>query len=214
MSNLSGLFRDYGFMDRAAARNTDKFLLWVDAVGGYWVSLAETVTLGQPACAADVDIPLWGDLSKRHARICRDGEGYVIEAIRPVWVDGHAVSGTALLADGMRIQLGEAVQLLFRRPHALSATARLEFASHHRTQPSVDAVLLMAGSCILGPGPYSHVVARNWPGEVVLYRQEEELYCRAAGSFEIDGTRARERAKLARNSRVAGEGFSFSLEPL
>jgi hypothetical protein len=201
-------------MDRAAATNSDKFLLWIDAVGGYWISVADPLTLGPPTSAADVDLPIWGDLSRRHARIRRDSEGYLIEAIRSVWIDGRAVNGAAMLSDGNTIQLGEAVKLVFRRPHALSATARLDFASQHRTQPSVDAVLLMADSCILGPGAHSHVIARHWPSHVVLYRQDNELYCRAPGTFEIDGARVNGRSRLTRRSRVVGEGFSLSLEPL
>ena len=83
--------------------------------------------------------------------------------------------------------------MAFRRPHALSATARLDFLSNHRTQPSADAVLLMAESCILGPGRHCHVVCRDWPREVILFRQDNELYCRAAGGLEIDGIAYKDR---------------------
>jgi hypothetical protein len=119
-----------------------------------------------------------------------------------------------LLADGMKIELGEGVRLAFRRPHALSATARLDFLSNHRTQPSADAVLLMAESCILGPGRHCHVICRDWPREVILFRQDNKLYCRAAGGLEIDGIAYKDRGPVARNSHIAGEGFSMSLEPL
>ena len=61
---------------------TDKFMLWIDAVGGYWVCLGDEITIGQPVSAGSVDVPILGDISPRHARIRRDGEGYVIEAIR------------------------------------------------------------------------------------------------------------------------------------
>jgi hypothetical protein len=110
--------------------------------------------------------------------------------------------------------LGEGVKLIFRRPHALSGTARLDFASRHRTQPLADGVLLMADSCVMGPKPYSHVVCRDWPQEVVLYRYEDQLHCRTAGPMEIDGRRCHDRSPIRRNSRVVGERFSFSLEPI
>ena len=64
------------------------------------------------------DVPILGDLSSRHARIRRDGEGYLIEALRDVRVDGRPVHDVGWLRDGSRIQLGESVRLLFRRPHA------------------------------------------------------------------------------------------------
>ena len=133
-------------------------MLWVDAVGGYWVCLDDVVVLGQPVPGAAVDVPILGDISSRHAIIRRDGEGYLVEAIRDVLLDGKPVRKAATLCDGARLQLGERVRLRFRRPHALSATARLDFESHHRTQPSADGVLLMGDTCVLGPKPHSHVV--------------------------------------------------------
>ena len=201
-------------MDRAFGQSGSRFLLWVDAVGGYWVCLGDEVVLGQPGTPGRVDLPILGDLSGRHARIRRDSEGYLIEALRDVKVDGRQVDPTALLRDGARIQLGDAVRLLFRRPLALSATARLEFLSRHRTHPTTDAVLLMADACVLGPKPNSHVVCRDWPQEVVLYRHEGQLYCRTPGGFEIDGLRHRERGLIHRNARIAGRHFSLSLEAL
>jgi hypothetical protein len=208
--------RCWGFtaMDLRGTQPTDKFMLWVDAVGGYWACLADHVTLGQPLRSGSVDVPILGDISSRHARIRRDVDGYVIEAIRDVRLDGRPVSKLGWLADGSRITLGDGVRLVFRRPHALSATARLDFASQHRTQPSTDAVLLMADSCVLGPNPRSHVVCRDWPQEVILYRHDEGLFCRTRGPFEIDGQRCQDRGRLTLDSRVEGEGFSLKLEKI
>ncbi len=201
-------------MDWVCGPMNDKFLLWVDAVGGYWVCLADQVTLGQPGAAGSVDLPILADLSNRHARIRRDGEGYLIEALRPVRVNGRRVENVAALTDGAMIQLGESVRMVFRRPHALSATARLDFVSRHRTQPSVDAVLLMADSCVLGPRPHSHVVCRNWKDEVVLYRHDDDLYLRTPLAVEVDGAPAKGRCRLTRRSRVVGHEFSLGLEPI
>ena len=199
-------------MDSFSGQTADRFLLWIDAVGGYLVCLGDEVTLGQPVRSENVDVPILGDLSSRHARIWRDGEGYLIEAIRDVWVDDRKVKRVAGLGQEARIQLGDGVRLLFRRPHALSATARLDFVSRHRAQPSVDGVLLMADSCVLGPKPHSHVVCRDWPREVVLYRHDDELYCRSKGPLEIDGLPTKGRGPIPRNSRVAGDRCAFSLE--
>ena len=198
-------------MELDGASQSDKFMLWIDAVGGYWVCLNDEITIGQPA-SGDIDIPILGDISPRHAKIHRDGEGYLIEAIREVRVDGRPVRPVASLSDGCRIELGESVRLEFRRSHALSGTARLDFASRHRTQPSADAVLLMADSCILGPKRHSHIFCRNWPREVILYRHDEELYCRTVGSFKIDGVLYKDRGRISRDSHITGEGFSLKLE--
>lgn len=200
-------------MNSSVRHQSDGFLLWVDAVGGYWVCLGQEVTLGQPAGdRRSVDIPILGDLSSRHARIRRDGEGYVIEAISMVRVEGQPVHGVAPLVDGSRVELGDRVRLIFRRPHPLSATARLDFESSHRTHPSTDAVLLMADNCVLGPSNQSHVLCRGWSSDVVLYRRGQTLGCHAAETFLIDGHPFRQRGPVTCDSRVQGEGFSFSLE--
>ena len=196
------------------AKPADRFMLWVDAVGGYWVCLADDVIIGQPGDGGGADIPILADISARHARIRRDGEGYLIDAFREVRVGGRPVAATELLSDGSRIEIGSAVKLQMRRAHPLSLTARLDFLSRHRTQPPADAVLLLADCCVLGPQPQSHVVCRDWSREVILFRHEEKLYCQAAGGLEIDGVACRNRGPLQANSRVSGEGFSFSLEPL
>jgi hypothetical protein len=192
----------------------DTLMLWVDAVGGYRVCLDDEIVIGQPAHAARVDVPLLADISPRHARIQRDGDAYLLEPLGDVTLDGRPVRGLTNLTDGQRIDLGRGAAIRFRRPHPLSASARLEFIGPHRMQPSADAVLLLADNCVLGPKSHSHVVCRDWPQEVLLFRYEGELFCRTAGVFEIDGTPCRDRGRIGSNSRVTGEGFSLSLEVL
>jgi hypothetical protein len=201
-------------MDFGGKFQTDKFMMWIDAVGGYWVCLGDAITIGQPVAAGSIDVPILGDISPRHAKIHRDGEGYIIEAIRDVRVDGRIVRPVATLNDGCRIELGESVKMSFHRPHALSGTARLDFVSRHRTLPSTDAVVLMADSCILGPKRHCHIFCRNWPREVIIYRHDEELFCRTAGNFKIDGVSCYDRGRITRDSHITGEGFSLKLEPI
>ncbi|MHC4176980.1 MAG: FHA domain-containing protein, partial [Planctomycetota bacterium] len=64
-------------MDSPNAHQAERFMLWVDAVGGFWVCLADEITLGQPVRAGLADVPILADISSRHARIRRDGEGYL-----------------------------------------------------------------------------------------------------------------------------------------
>ncbi len=194
--------------------NGTRFLLWVDAVGGYLVCRGSEIVIGQPVPGNKVDIPILADLSRRHATIRRDGEGYLIQPARDVKVDGREVHAASLLADGNLIELGRGVVLQFRKPHALSNTARLEFVSRHRTQPPVDAVLLMAETLVLGPKPHSHVVCRHWDDDIVIFRQGEELHCRAEKGLEVDGQPPQNRARLGPQSRASSDEFTFSLEPL
>jgi hypothetical protein len=191
-----------------------RLLLWVDAVGGFYVCPGAEVRLGQAVPDSSVDVPLLADLSRHHATIRRDEEGYTIEPLRDVWLNHQKIDTISWINDGSLIEMGRALKMRFSRPHPLSATARLDFSSNHRTQPSAAAVLLMADTCVLGPGAHSHVVCRDWPHEVVLHRQHGGLYCRSVTPFEVDGTRYQQQGPITLHSHVIGEGFSFSLEEI
>jgi hypothetical protein len=205
-----------GWTDSAVKSLTPKnrVLLWVDAVGGFFVCPASEIRIGQAVPDSTVELPLLADLSRHHATIRRDEEGYTIEPLRDVRLDGQRIDQVSWLHDGSLLELGPALRMRFRRPHPLSATARLEFLSHHRTQPSAAAVLLMADTCVLGPGEGNHVVCRHWPHDVVLHRQHGGLYCRSATPIDIDGKPHSQQGPLTLHSHVSGEGFSFSLEEI
>ena len=190
-----------------------RFLLWVDAVGGFLVCTGDVVRLGQAIPGSDVELPLQADVSRLHATIRRDAGGYVLEAHRDVRVNERPIDGATSMSDGCLVEFGK-VQMRFSQPHPLSATARLDLVSHHQTRPSTTAVLLMAETCVLGPDSRSHVVCRQWTDEVVLARQERELLCRASGAFEIGGVRHEKRGLATPNCRVVGENFSLSLEQI
>jgi hypothetical protein len=204
--------------DRALAQSgpsgpSGRFLLWVDTVGGFLVCLDDRVVLGRAGPDGQADIPLLGDLAREHATVIRDGDGYLIQAAKPTFVNGRPVEA-APLRDGDVIRLGTSVELEFRQPSPVSATARLEVVSRHRLPLAVDAVILMAETCIIGPSAQAHISASGPDGPVILYRQGTGLNCRAPGAFEVDGRTCAARAPLTMQSSVLGEGFSFSLEPL
>jgi hypothetical protein len=190
-----------------------RFMLWIDAVGGYLVCLGDEIVIGQAAPGAKVDVPIQADVSRKHAKVVRHKEGYVLEPLGgKVAVDGKPVNEPVLLADGQEIALGDAVKMLFRKPHVLSSSARLEIVSGHRTLPHADAVILMGESCVLGPKWQNHVVCREWTADVVLYRSDDRVICRAMESVEIDGKLHDGRGPVRPGSHVVGGDFSFSLE--
>ena len=191
-----------------------RFLLWVDAVGGYLVCLDDRILLGRAGPDSHADIPLMGDLSRNHATLLRNGEGYLLKAHHASFLNGKPVIDQALLRDGDVIRLGSTVELEFRQPSPVSATARLSIVSRHRLPLAVDGVLLMAETCIVGSESQAHIPAPALKNPVVLYRQAGALWCRAIGAFDIDGRTCASRAPLTLQSSVLGDGFSFSLEPL
>lgn len=193
---------------------SDRFLLWVDAVGGYLVCLGTEIVIGQAIPGNKVDLPLKGDLSRRHAILRREGENYLLEPLADVRVEGRAITSSVILSDGDELEFGAGVKLRFRKPHVLSASARLEFVSRHRTQPYADGILLMAESCVLGPKWHNHVVCRDWTDDVVLYRQDHDLFCRSMRPLEIDGQIIDGRGRITRSSHISSEDYSLSLEEL
>lgn len=189
-----------------------RLMLWVDAVGGYLVCLADEIWIGQAAPGNAIAVPIQAELARQHAKLTRSGEGYVLEAAHPVSIDGRPVNGKRMLTDGEELELGRGVRIRFRQPHSLSASAKLEIVSRHRTEPHCDGVLLMAESCVLGPKWQNHVVCKDWANDVVLFRQQNALFCRASEPVQIDGVTYDSRGPLQPNSHVSGEDYSFSLE--
>ena len=61
-----------------------RLLLWVDAVGGFFVCQGSEIRIGQAVPDSNVDVPMLADLSRHHATIRRDEEGYTIEPVRDV----------------------------------------------------------------------------------------------------------------------------------
>ena len=190
-----------------------RFLLWADSIGGYLACLGSELVLGRAAHDGEADIPLLGDLSRRHATIVRSGDGYVIRAHHSTFVNGRRVE-EASLKHGDVIRLGTTVELEFRQPSPVSTTAMLEIMSRHRLPLAVDGIILMGETCIMGSTNQAHIRASELDSPVVLYRQGGELWCRAPGEFEVDGRPFSGRSRLNLNSSVLGDGFSFSLEPL
>jgi len=207
---------DYSAALRSTMKHTGEqhFVIWIDAVGGYLVCRGDQIHLGQACPGNRVDVPIQADISRRHASIRRDEDGYLLLPIARVLLDGKLVTVPTPLADGQVIDLGGAVKLEFRLPHPLSATARLTPVSRHRTRPPVDGVLLLADSCVIGPTHSCHVVARQMTGEAVLFEQEGQLRFRGPGPVSIDGVEWENQGPVTEQSRISGTDFSLSLESL
>ena len=205
-----------GTNDRSSLQG-DRQMLWVEGVGGFLLCTADEVVLGQPVSPNDAKhtaptIGILGDLSRRHASIARSGGGYIVTPIGPTELDGKPIDSPAALGDRALLTLGGSVQVRFCRPHALSATARLEIESHHRTAPSSDAVLLMAESCVLGPKPHSHVRCPAWEGEAILFRGAGGLLCRSESEMQVEGRSEAGPVAIRDGVRIEGQDFALSVE--
>jgi len=186
-------------------------MLWIDGVGGYLVCLNPRVTIGQVNMEAPADIALLADISRLHATIQRDAEGYFLETHRPVQVNGRMVN-KALLRSGDRLTLGTSCQMAFTQAVPVSPSARLEVTSGHRLLKPVDAVLLMAETLILGAPPQCHVAIPDLEKPIILYRNRDRLSVRYDGKFQIDGHDQSERGQLTGAHRVTAGGVTMYME--
>lgn len=196
-----------------------RLFLWIDGVGGYLVCLGTRLSLGQAGVDTVADIPLVADVSRLHALLGRDQEGYMLEAMRPAKINGQPAT-RALLQSGDRITLGESCQVVFQRPVPVSASARLDVVSGHRLPLALDGILLMADTLVLGPGPQAHVTIPDLKTPVILYRQRadaegagEALGIRHAGAMTVNGKKTTERAALAERTTVVTEELTLAVEP-
>jgi hypothetical protein len=190
-----------------------RFLLWVDGVGGYLVCLSNRVTFGQATAEGPVDVPLFAEVSRTHAEVTRDGEGYVIESGRGIRVNGDEAK-RAVLSAGDRVTLGASCQFLFHKPVPVSSSARLELTSGHRLPVAVDGVLLMGNELMLGPGPEAHVELPGLEAPVLIYRSKDGLGVRVPGKFTIDDRLCADRAVLPLPAVVSCDAFTFAVEPV
>ncbi len=201
-----------------------RFLLWVDGVAGFLVCTGTRVTFGQAVLeGGPVDIPLFADVSRVHAELTRDGEGFLVEAgkavpvngkdfTRTVQVNGKEVSRSVLTAND-RVTLGATCQFVFHRPVLASSTAKLEITSGHRLMLPVEGVLLMANEVILGPDPQSHIVVRDAPGRILLYRSKDGLSVRfQGGKFLVNDQPFVERALLPLPGSFEAGSLTFTVE--
>ena len=187
------------------------FALWIDGVGGYLVCLSHRVTLGQSQVETPVDIALIADVSRHHATIQRDPEGYFLEAARKVQINGLPIE-KALLRSGDRITLGNSCQVQFWQPVPVSTSARIDMVSGHRFAEPVQAALLMADTLVIGPATQSHVQVPDMTQPLVLFRGKNGLAARWAGNLTIDGKVHPERGPLEAGSMLATEQISLALE--
>jgi hypothetical protein len=191
-----------------------RFLLWIDGVGGFLLCLGNRLTIGQSVADNTVEIPLVADISRMHATLTRDAEGYLLEALREVKVNNQETV-RALLRNGDRITLGASCQLVFQQAVPVSTTARLNLASGHRLPLALDGVLLMGETILLGPGTQAHVTVPELRRNVVLFRHRDSLGVRADGvALTVNGQGGHTRAVLPERSVVQSEDVSFAVEPV
>ncbi|HEY4259537.1 MAG TPA: FHA domain-containing protein [Schlesneria sp.] len=188
--------------------------MWLDGVGAFLVCFDNQVRIGGSTGAADVrpEISLMSNLSRHHVRLIRSGEVWLLEPLGPTAVDDRPVFKHCLLNDGNRLRLGLSVKLRFRLPSALTGTARIDFESPHRPNPSVDGIILLAGTCVLGPGLDSHITCRPESDRVMLTQRPSGFWCQASGGVWVDEIASGTEAPCETGKVYSGQNWRFRLE--
>lgn len=202
-----------GRLELAGPMSMDRYILWIDGVGAWQLSVGTEFQIGGPTHEEiAADICLMANLSRHHASLSRKGEDWFIHPHGSTVVSGRAVTRTALLRSGDEICLGERVRLGFRIPSVLAGTALIDFESHHRPAQFVNGIILMTDSVLLGPRKDHHVCCSDWPDVVVIYLQAGVLRCRSKSALSVNGSRVKDSVELIDGTVVSGEEFRFRIE--
>lgn len=198
-----------------ASGSCERYMLWIDGVGAWQLCLGSEFLIGGPTSESSAaDICLMANLSRKHATLQRIGEDWFIHPHQSTVVAGRSISGPTLLRTGDAICLAERVRLGFRIPSVLSGSALIDFESHHRPAHTVNGIILMTDSVLLGPRKDHHVCCSDWPEMVVIYRQDGQLKCRSKAALTMNGERVRDSLALNDGTIVSGEEFRFRIEKL
>ena len=197
----------------AQSTESDSYLLWIDGVGTWQVCAGTRCQIGAPSQEiVPADICLMAQISRRHATLERIDENWFIRPHAATVLSGKPISDRSLLRSGDEIVLADRVRLGFRIPNVLSGSAVIDFESQHRPPRTVDGIILMSDSCLMGPRADHHICCPDWTGHIVLFRQDGLLRCRSEMSLKFDGTGFSEPGVLRDGTVVSGEDLRFRVE--
>ena len=189
--------------------------LWIDGVGSFLLCLEDQVTIGGPAFGSDgADISLLASLSRCHATVLRIGDDYLVEPHSVTALDERTLFERTHLADQNVLGLGRNVKLRFRLPSVLSNSACLEFVSQHRPHFSVDGIVLMDDTCLLGPGTDHHVKCPRWNESLVLFRRDGLIWCKSPQPLKVNDTPLVGTGPVPDGAIVTGPEIRFRIEPV
>lgn len=208
-----------------------RWLVWVDGVGAWLLIAQNELTIGRASADSpllrmrsnpsghsssgqddEADLALTGNLSRMHVSIRRDDESFVLTPHANVSVDGRRVSRDVLLSDRSELMLNDSVRLLFELTTPLSLSARLTVLSDHRPKLSIQGAVLMAGTCLLGPGVENHIRCPAWSGSVVLAQTGSGLSVKSRLPLRSDGRELNGLTSLRDGQIVEGPELRFRME--
>ncbi|TWT51604.1 hypothetical protein KOR42_34920 [Thalassoglobus neptunius] len=211
--------------DRPAVR------LWIDGVGCWLISRSQRLTVGsmQPASSAirsggeassSEHIGIFSDLRSRHASFSREDGSFILEPRGRVRIGNVDRNSAMPLSNEAAIQLGDEVVMKYCLPSPLSGSARLTLESGHRFANSLNGIILLEKTCLLGAGSQSHIVCKNWQRDIVIFERANNLFCKVSSreSSTENGSGEQQEAPQVLECRpgeiLSGEDWSFHVEAI
>lgn len=183
-------------------------LLLVDGGGSFLLHRGDRISLGRAAASRPADVPIFSDLSERHAEIARVEDDYFLFASHDVEVAGKRTRHQ-LLRDGDRVVLARRAKFTFRLPNRKSSSAVLEMSESTRLPKDVRRVVLLRQTAMLGFGRSVHISCSNANWDLVLFERAGHLWVRPQTRGPVE-TEAR-LITLGRPTELCG--VSFVVEP-
>lgn len=190
----------------------ERLMLWVDQVGGFLVCLNEEVRFGAVTGEpAEVDIPIMANLSRLHLTLKRRGESYSLDPHASTLLGERALEHETYLSSNSQFQIA-GVGFRFRQPTVLSASAVLDRLTSHRIAEGAEGVVLMEDLCLLGPGADHHIVCRHWEYPIILFRRNNQLFCKSPGPLFVDEELVQVEQTISHGQIVTGTDARFRVE--
>jgi hypothetical protein len=186
----------------------ERLLLLVDGGGSYLLHRGDRVSVGRAAASNPADVPIFSDLSERHADVARVDDDYFLFAAREVEVGGRRTRHQ-LLRNGDRVVLARRAKFTFRLPSRKSSSAVLEMSDSTRLPNDVRRVVLFRQTAMMGFGPSVHVSCGAADRGLLLFERAGRLWVRPQSRDGIE-TEAR---PIRIGEPIEMGGVSFVVRP-
>ncbi|MFL2870189.1 MAG: hypothetical protein ACJZ8O_05500 [Pirellulaceae bacterium] len=192
----------------------NRFLLWIDDIGGFLITRSNSFTIGRSGTHATSDVPINGDLATEHITIQSGSDYCVLIPHSKVLVNSLEVMGPLAIVTGDEITMGS-VQLEVRARHPLSQTIGLKIISHHNTHGAKN-ILLMTRSIILGSKQRNHIVLGNGHEDTVIYEslQNKRLFFKPTAPIRVGERSTTNDSELVNGSCLESGDLTITVESL
>ncbi len=164
----------------AEAGLPERLVLQIDGVGSALLLRQPKLKLGGPGRARSCDIALAGFPESGTLTVERLAGRYRLSADD---VDEFSVNERRCqeksLTDGDSVQVGKRCRFKFRRPTADVPTAVIELSGTRLSRPDIRSIVLFDETLVVGPGPSSHLVARNIDQPLILFVRNGVFHVRS-----------------------------------